>query len=341
MHITNVRVTYLRQIADQAVELGVDLAAWLAISELKERDLVDATALIPIEKLGELVTAAIARSGESGFGVLAGCRLIPGSHGIVGMAAAASANIREAMQIVERLVSLRTGVIDIRTRVANGAFEVFFEPVLGLGPASNPVTEIAMVAVKNIADDLIHHGSACSRVGFSFPEPPHSALARDIFGCQVQYGQKWSGLSFALSAAEEDVPKHDALVLAEAVRICTDEFKTLRSNKSASARLEGVILERSPSFPTLTFCARLLGMTPRTLHRRLIEEGTSYREVAESVRHRMALELLRKKVTVKEVAYLLGYTEIANFRRAFKRWEGVAPSDWFGQNTKRAEKLAK
>lgn len=55
----------------------------------------------------------------------------------------------------------------------------------------------------------------------------------------------------------------------------------------------------------------------------------------------MALELLRKKVTVKEVAYLLGYKEIANFRRAFKRWEGVAPSDWFGQNKKRAEKLAK
>ena len=130
-------------------------------------------------------------------------------------------------------------------------------------------------------------------------------------------------------------------MLAEAVRICTDEFKTLRNNKSASARLEGVILEHSPSFPTLTFCARLLGMTPRTLHRRLIEEGTSYREVAESVRHRMALELLRKKVTVKEVAYLLGYKEIANFRRAFKRWEGVAPSDCFGQNKKRAEKLAK
>lgn len=331
MHISNVRVTYLRQIADQAVELGVDLAKWLHTSGLKEQDLADPAFLIPIEKFGDLVTAAIAQSGEPGFGVLAGCRLIPSSHGVVGMAAAASASIREAMQIVERFVCLRTGVIDIRTRVANGAFEVLFEPVLGLGSASNSVSEIAMVAVKNIADALILHGSACTSVGFSFPEPSHSAMVRDIFGCQVQYSQGCSSLYFSLSAVEENAPRYDALVLAEAVRFCTDEFKKLRSNKSASARLEGVILECSPSFPTLIHCARLLGMTPRTLHRRLIDEGTSYREVAESVRHRMALELLRKKVTVKEVAYLLGYMDMANFRRAFKRWENVVPSAWLAK----------
>ncbi|WP_311196963.1 AraC family transcriptional regulator [Rugamonas apoptosis] len=334
-HIAHVRVTYLRQIADQAVELGVDLAAWLAVSGIREADLVDANALIPTKKFGELVAAAIARSGESGFGVLAGCRLIPGSHGIVGMAAGASANIREAMQIVERFVSLRTGAVDIGTRVTNGVLEVFFEPASDMGAASNAVTEIAMVAVKNIADDLVPHGSACSKVSFTFAEPRHAALARDIFGCNVQYGQKWSGLSFPLSAADEGAPKHDALVLAEAVRICTDEFNKMRNNWSMAAKLEEVILERSPSFPPLTVCARLLGITPRTLHRRLVDEGVSYREVAESVKHRMALELLRRKSPVKEVAYMLGYTDMANFRRAFKRWEGVAPSGWSGLNAKR------
>lgn len=232
------------------------------------------------------------------------------------------------------LVDQMTGVISIHTRVVNGMLEVFFVPALGLGAASNPVTEISVVAVKNIADDLVPHNSATyARVCFNFPEPPHGDLARAILGCEVWYGQAWSGLSFALSSAEEDSSKHDPLVLAEAVRICTEEFKKLRSNASVSAKLEGLILERSPLFPTLNTCARLLGTTPRTLHRRLVAEGTSYREVVESVRHRMALELFRKKGTVKEVAYLLGYTDIANFRRAFKRWEGVAPSDWLVENT--------
>ncbi len=323
-----VRVTYLRQIADQVVELGVDAAAWLAISGLKECDLVDAAAVVPIETFGELVANAIALTGVSGFGVLAGRRLIPGSHGILGLAAAASSHISEAMQIVARFVCLRTGVIDIRTQVTNETLKVHFVPALGLGSARNAVTEISVVAVKNIADDLFRGRSRCSEVFFEFPEPPHAALARDIFGCTVRYGQRWSGLSFPLAVAEEPAYKHDPLVLAEAMQICVDELKRLGNNKLVSTRLERVILDHLPALPALPACARLLGMSQRTLHRRLLEEETSYREVIESVRHRMALELIRRKTTVKEVAYSLGYTDIANFRRAFKRWEGVAPSEW-------------
>ncbi len=328
MHTTTVPVTYLRQIADQAAELSVDMKDLLSSAELREQDLADSTVHIPVEKFGEFVAQAIQISGETGFGVLAGCRLVTGSHGIVGLAAMTSHNIREAMQLVEQFVCLRTGAVRIQNRIVNGVLEVFFTPALGLGSACDPVIEIAVVAVKNIADDLIPHGSACTRVCFSFPEPPHSDLAHDIFGCEVLYGQSWSGLSFDLSTAEEDASTHDPLVLNEAVRICTEEFKKVRNNASVRARLEGLMLECSPVFPSITTCAKLMGMTPRTLHRRLVAEASSFRDVLESVRHQMALELLRKKVPVKETAYLLNYTDIANFRRAFKRWEGMAPTDW-------------
>lgn len=336
-----VRVTYLRQIADQAAALGVDTAAWLATSGLKEVDLIDTSAVVAIDKFGELVANALTLSRESGFGMLTGRRLIPGSHGILGMAASASRNIREAMEIVERFVGLRTGVIDIRTRAVNGTLEVLFEPAIGLGAASNTVTEIAVLAVKNIADDLLLSRSACNLVCFQFPEPPHAALAREILGCPVRYGQRWSGLSFSLAAAEEIAPKNDPLVLAEAVHICIAELKKLGDDRSVGAKLEKVILERLSPFPTLITCARLLSMTPRTLHRRLLEEGTSYRDVAESVRHRMALELLRKGMPIKEIAYFLGYSDMANFRRAFRRWEGMAPSDWSASTPTLAEELAR
>lgn len=160
------------------------------------------------------------------------------------------------------------------------------------------------------------------------PDPSHAALARDVFGCTVLYDQEWSGLSFALAAAEEVTPKYDPLVLTEAVRFCIEELNETGDNRSAGSKLEKIVLERLPPIPHLTVCARLLGTTPRTLHRRLIEEGTSYREIVESIRHRMALKLLRKGSSIKEVTYFLGYADIASFRRAFRRWEGMAPSDW-------------
>ena len=332
MHTSIVRVNYLRQIAAAALDLGVDVKSLLSEFGLLEGNLVDPTVEIPIEKFGAFITAAIACSVATGLGVLAGRRMPPSSHGLVGLAAMTSRNIREAMQIIERFVGLRTGVIDIHTRVVDGMLEVYFAPAPGLGAASNPVTEISVVTIKYVADDLFPDVSACARASFDFPEPPHSKLARDIFGCEVLYGQAWCGLSFALPLAEELSSKHDPLVQAEAVRICAEELKKLRSNVSTRAKLEDLITGQSPLFPTLDTCAGLLGTTPRTLHRRLVTEGTSYREVAESVRHRLALDLLQKKISVKQVAYLLNYTDVANFRRAFKRWEGVAPSDWLGKN---------
>ena len=86
-------------------------------------------------------------------------------------------------------------------------------------------------------------------------------------------------------------------------------------------------MERQNGFPSLAVVARMVQLAPRTLHRRLVEEGTSFRLLLEEVRHRRACEHLRAGgLSIEELAYALGYADPANFRRAFKRWEGVAPS---------------
>jgi AraC-like DNA-binding protein len=90
-----------------------------------------------------------------------------------------------------------------------------------------------------------------------------------------------------------------------------------------------LLLEKQIRFPSLQVTARMLHMTPRTLHRRLVAEGTSYREVLESVRHTLAIEHLKSgRFGMDEIAYRLGYTDLANFRRAFKRWESMPPSEY-------------
>ena len=75
--------------------------------------------------------------------------------------------------------------------------------------------------------------------------------------------------------------------------------------------------------------ARLLYVTPRTLHRRLQREQTSYKQILREVRHALAIEHLKSgRLSVEEIAWTLGYSDVANFRRAFRQWEGVAPSDY-------------
>ena len=75
--------------------------------------------------------------------------------------------------------------------------------------------------------------------------------------------------------------------------------------------------------------ARELGVSERTLHRRLKDEGMTYAEVYDGVRDRMAREYLKTdRVTVAEVAFLLGFSESSAFVRAFRRWTGFSPSDF-------------
>ena len=68
-------------------------------------------------------------------------------------------------------------------------------------------------------------------------------------------------------------------------------------------------------------------MTPRTLHRRLVDEGTSFRVILEDLRHRLAVDQLTNgTASIEEIAYILGYSDPANFRRAVRRWTGRPPS---------------
>jgi AraC-like DNA-binding protein len=143
----------------------------------------------------------------------------------------------------------------------------------------------------------------------------------------VRYDQEWTGFSAPSSALELPLKLADPGAFQDAALICQRELERIASHASTSARVRRLLLEKQNGFPSLQVTARLFHMTPRTLHRRLVEEGTSYRELLESVRHTLAVEHLKSgRFGMDEIAYRLGYTDLANFRRAFKRWEGVAPS---------------
>ena len=96
-----------------------------------------------------------------------------------------------------------------------------------------------------------------------------------------------------------------------------------------------VLVRREINRQGLRDCRRLadgmparLGVSARTLQRRLTDEGASLRELIEEARRSASIDLLRADKTIDEVAQLLGYSGAAPFRRAFRRWFGVSPAEW-------------
>jgi AraC-like DNA-binding protein len=98
--------------------------------------------------------------------------------------------------------------------------------------------------------------------------------------------------------------------------------------------------ELSKGAPTLEQVAPRLRMSPRTLHRRLEEERTSYRVILNEVRRELATRYLQERqLAIGEIAFVLGFSEPSAFHRAFKRWTGHAPLDYRDMAEARAARV--
>jgi AraC-like DNA-binding protein len=329
-------VQYLRLIADQVRALGADVPSWLGRAGLTERELGDPSFEIPFESFERLVSSALVLTREPAFGLLVGRRLQMSMHGVLGYAAASSASVREALGLFVSFSGLRFSPVAVSSEERTHEARVRFTETHPLGAIRRPVLETLVMVAKNMLDTVT--AEACiGEVVFPFESPPYAERARQLFGCEVRYGAKWAG--FTLLRAVLDVPLRtaDPPAFREALSICQREFERLGKSATFSGRVRHLLLEQESGFPTLAATARLLHATPRTLHRRLVAEGTSFHELLEDVRHTRAVEHLKSgRFSLEEIAYTLGYADHANFRRAFRRWEGMTPAEYRDQHAARS-----
>jgi len=143
----------------------------------------------------------------------------------------------------------------------------------------------------------------------------------------VAFGRAHNRLHFPRAMFDEPLPQADRHTLEMCMAQCDVLMQRSERRQGITALVRTKLFRDSGSFPTLPDIADELDVHPRTLRRRLTEEGTSFRALLNEARSTVAVDLLRNVgLTVEEVSKRLGYTEVSTFSHAFKRWYGVAPS---------------
>jgi AraC-like DNA-binding protein len=331
MHPTELAlpVQYIRQIADQVARMGVPLPASFLRHKWHDIPAGDTTQSLSFAEFEQLILDALEATQEPALGVLVGARLLVSSHGILGYAAMNSGTLGQAIHLLEAYFQIRTRLVAMRREAVGDEVRLVFDQTFPLGPIQRPVLEAITLTIKNLFDYITTGTSQITRISFPFAQPAYVDLAHELFGCELDYSASWAGLSFRRSMIDLPLEMANPTTLQETILICQKELEKTALQQSWRARLRRVLLENQNGFPSLNVAARLFNLTPRTLHRRLIDEGTSYSEVLDEVRHMLAVEHLKAgKLTLQEIAYVLGYTELSNFRRAFKRWESLPPSEY-------------
>ena len=144
---------------------------------------------------------------------------------------------------------------------------------------------------------------------------------------QFDQAQHW------LSIPRHYLARPMALANPATVQMCEQQCEallaTLDVQEGLLPRLRRLLLARPGEFPDLDSVARALHTSGRSLRRHLASQGTSYQQVLDEVRKRLALQYLETTyLPLFEIAVLLGFSDPSNFRRAFRKWTGRAPTDY-------------
>jgi AraC-like DNA-binding protein len=171
------------------------------------------------------------------------------------------------------------------------------------------------------------------RVRFPHETPADVSEHRRLFGCPLEFGFERSELLFARELLDVPLLNTDAdlqAILEAQVVAALETLPRVEATTEGVRRRLAAALCHGP--PTLEQIAPQMHMSSRTLHRRLNEESTSFRQVLTEVRRELATRhLTERRLAIGEIAFLLGFSEPSAFHRAFKRWTGHAPLNYRAQ----------
>ena len=165
--------------------------------------------------------------------------------------------------------------------------------------------------------------------------PDDPAEFERVLRCPMEVGASWNGLSVARTMWELPLRRRDP-VLRQVLEQQANSIVGQQSSRTGLAEQVWRVLTSRHFADDLRMdaVARELAMSARTLQRRLAAEGVSYQQLMDDWRKRAARQhLTGTSLALSEVAYLLGYSEVAAFHRAFKRWFGVTPHEFRRQRT--------
>jgi AraC-like DNA-binding protein len=192
-------------------------------------------------------------------------------------------------------------------------------------PYSPQAYELSLANGNRILRLLGGEDARPRRVAFLHPRTAPAGSYAETFDCDVVFGQPWCGMELADQLAAQPIDNADPETRRLVSRYLTASY--LPEDAGLAPRVADLVRRLLPTGQcSAAAVADELGVHPRTLQRRLAEEGTSFAEIADTERRDQAARLLSEPgLQLRQVAGLLGYAEQSTFNRSFRRWYGTTP----------------
>jgi len=311
----------------------IDPAPLLAATGI---DIADTASRIPVERYAALYNLLNREFDDEGFGLFSQPMRV-GSFEFLCRACLSAPTLAEALTRVSRFLHIVLPDLAVSVRRSHGHAELVIAETRKLaGDTDDPgrvfAFEWLLRLLHGLACWLVGRGIGLDSVIFPYRRPAHAADYALIFTEDSRFAPTVPGgvgtLVASFNANLLDLPiRRDEVALATFLEGAPGKITTLyRRDREMVIRVRDLLREALPDSPGLGDVAARLHLSPRTVHRRLEDEGSSFRNIKEALRRDMALARLAKTSDpIAQVAADLGYADTSAFYRAFVAWTGMAP----------------
>ncbi len=279
---------------------------------------------------------AVEESGADGdLGLRLGVEALTDEENVAALAALHSATLGEGLQRLARYKRLVCPE-KIRIDIEHGEAQLRFEWLLAEEDPPPLLTDLVFAGVVNLAQRGTRT-PVCPRRLELTRRRANEAILRRHFRCELRFDAPHDLMVFDEATLALPMVHRNAQLLAVLVpgldlALSQDDPARTLADDVRDALGRAISGDR----PAIAKVAKSLGMSARTLQRRLGELGTTYQNLLDDVRHRSARRMLTSTdLSIGEVAFLLGFEEVNSFQRAFHVWEGTTPARWRGSRSGR------
>jgi AraC-like DNA-binding protein len=311
---------------ERAARLGASQTDLLLEAGITEAQLADPDARIPLSAIARLWRATTARLPDPVLGLRLGGDARVRELGLVGYTMAFSRNVEAALRRLSRYSRIVSDALVVMIETAPGAswIRLDVQPALR---AYRPAADARLAAVLSVCRELTGTPITPLSVQLPYRKPTDTRAYEDFFRAPVEFGALTTGFLLSEDNLARPVVASDESLTGYLERLAGQVLATLDSERTVRDAVRRALSSGlSEGVPDVADVARSLGMSARTLQRRLRSEGTTFAAVLADLRHELAQPLLRDGgLGVSEVAFLMGYEDTRSFHRSFHRRTGLSP----------------
>jgi AraC-like DNA-binding protein len=322
--------TVIRTIFQTATSFGAAFDTLCQQSGISPEEISDSENMVEWEKAALIWVPLLKLSGDPLIGLHVGMGVDKLLQGMVGFLIQSSKDIDQGLQLLCRYGHMVSPMVEYRYTVNEVAVLEIEQNKMWLMKHPEPArhaNDFLFAALVNTFHALSGKRLVPLRIELAYEMREISAY-RQFFGCDVLFNKAANRIVLSKEDVSTPILTSDHSMFELFNSIVADKQARLETNSTIENLKQVLFMQFKGRIPTIEEAALALNITPRNLQRKLLQEQTTFRDIAGSIRKEIAFQLMQNPaIKISEVSDILGYSDLTSFRKAFKSWTNSTPRE--------------